>query len=185
MSEARIAQTLRELVGPGPVYLDDGTVDAIEDDDDHGHLLTVTLQPSGRQIVAIPTYPAWAGEGGILVPFEEGQAVLVVMPDGDPNRAYALPAGIPSQGAALPDGWVADRVWIQHSGGTEVRQAAGDTVEPVLLGTLEARLAAVLGELKNGLATAAGGSVPLTPTLDTLVTDLEANAFSAEALKSS
>ena len=179
-------RSFRDLV-PKAIALEEGTVSALDDDDAHGRLLTVVLQPSGREVSAVPLYAGWSDDGGVLVPFRVGQVVMVLMPDGDPNRAYAV-GGTPSSAAPVPDGWDHDRIRIEHVGGVEVRLDPDDAVEPVLLDPLQGRLAEVLNEIKGALATIAAAvptSTPTTPLLDALVTDLNAGDFAATALSSS
>jgi len=167
MGERGTEETLRELVGEGPSWVAIGTVESIEEHDAWGYLLDLVLRSSGGEVQA--RLAAWgAGDRtGAWFPVAVGDEVLVLFPDGDPNRAVAVP-GLPSEAARVPTGWNNDHVEIVHSGGMKVRTTDGATTSKVLLETM-------CSPLKNGLTEASAfmkaWGVP-APQLDALIAAL-------------
>lgn len=145
-------------------WVDLGIVSAVEADADRGYLLTVDLQPSGREVQA-----RLIGRR-LLLSASVGDEVLVLMPGGDPNRAVAIPAELVSSAAALPSSWTNGGPQIVDSAGLEVRGAAADTVQKVVTEDLLPKIAGLAGELVSiSAALASLGVTVATPNATQLV----------------
>jgi len=145
-------------------WVDLGIVSAVEADADRGYLLTVDLQPSGREVVA-----RLIGRR-LLLSASVGDEVLVLMPGGDPNRAVAIPAELVSSAASLPSSWTNGGPQIVDSAGLDVRGAAADTVQKVVTEDLLPKIAGLAGELVSiSAALASLGVTVATPNATQLV----------------
>lgn len=148
-----------------------GTVTAATAHASLGYVLDVTLQPSGREVQA-----QLAGRR-LLLAAEVGDAVLVLFPDGDPNRAIALPAEIVSSAAPLPSSWTNGGPQVVDPDGLEVRTAEAATVQPLVTADFLTDLLAWATVVQSGLS--ALGVTPPTDLLTSLPT-----AYRTAALKS-
>lgn len=137
----RAQRSVETLASDGRGWVAVGLVTAAETDADRGYLLTVEIQPSGREVLA-----RLAGRR-LLLAADVGDEVLVLFPDGDPNRAIALPAELVSSAAALPSSWTNGGPQLVDSAGLEVRGAAGDTVQKVVTEDLLPKIAGLAGEV--------------------------------------
>lgn len=171
-------QSLRDLARDGREWLSLGVVTAIEDHDAWGIRLDVTLVPSGRTVQARPGFTACGSSGkGAWVPFEVDAEVLVLLPDGDPNRAVAF-HGPTSSPQRPPSGWDNDRVEIVHGGGLEVRATEGASVQKVVTEDLLPDLLTIMTELQSVLS----GLGLTLPSMAQFLLDL-AVAYRSTALK--
>ncbi len=169
---------LRRLQASTP-YVLTGTISGIEEHADFGYLLTVDLRPGDGRTVQARLCALGSGDGsGIFWPVVVGDEVLVLLPDGDPNRAVAIP-GLPSSAAAPPSSWGNDHVEVVHANGMKVRRTAAAPVSEVVLATL-------LPELVQGLTaivtTLAALGAPPPSDLTNLILRLAAEVDKSPAL---
>lgn len=178
MPDRDLGRLLRELGNDGRTWVEVGVVSAIEEHDQLGYVLTVTL-PDGREVEARLVALSCGGDGaGVWVPVVAGAEVVLWYPAGDRNRALALP-GPTSSPAKPPSGWANNRIEVVHAGGLEVRAAEGATVKAVVIEDLLADLASALTEIQAGLAAI---PYPTHPYLDALILALP-TGYRAAALR--
>lgn len=170
--------SLRDLVGNGRSWAHLGQVTAVEDSADYGFLLDVTLQPSGVEVQCRPVWSMGGEQGeGIYTPIAVDDEVLVIVPDGDLNRALAWP-GPPSGPNRPPVGWLNDLISLVHSGGMEVRSSETALVQAVVTEDFLVALVTALTEIST-LLTGLGLATPITTQL---VADL-ATLYRSAALR--
>ena len=152
----RAQRSVEALAADGRGWVAVGLVTAADADSDRGYLLTVELQPSGREVLA-----RLVGRR-LLLSAAVGDEVLVLFPDGDPNRAVAFPAELVSSAAGLPSSWTNGGPQVVDSAGLEVRGAAADTVQKVVTEDILAQIAGMAGEIiaLAGALSALGVTVP-------------------------
>ncbi len=137
----RAQRSVEALAADGRGWVAVGLVTAADADSDRGYLLTVELQPSGREVLA-----RLVGRR-LLLSAAVGDEVLVLFPDGDPNRAVAFPSELVSSAAGLPSSWTNGGPQVVDSAGLEVRGASGDTVQKVVTEDLLPKIAGAMGEM--------------------------------------
>jgi phage baseplate assembly protein gpV len=118
-----------------------GLVTAADADSDRGYLLTVELQPSGREVLA-----RLVGRR-FLLSAAVGDEVLVLFPDGDPNRAVAFPAELVSSAAGLPSSWTNGGPQVVDAAGLEVRTSESASVQKVVTEDILTKIAGLAGEV--------------------------------------
>ena len=200
-------QALREAIGPTPVSVSLATIDSIESHSAYGFLLNCTIRPDGRKVQARPLF---AGKG-ISDRWSTNDPVLLLLPEGEPNRALAV-GGL--NDLQRPKSSTADNTHIDvlDDGGMEVRKTDGATVEKVLKGEtyqgdLDGYLSAVdtlMAAITAAFATwsltapptmasngvfigavgAAVGSFQASPAVATLKARASTGAYASPALKS-
>ena len=120
-ADFELSTLLERLVsGAIPVTVELGTVESVEESEAFGRLLNVTVRPSGRTLQARPVVYGAGENRGAWWPIAADDEVLVLLPQGDNNRAVAL-LGLPSKAAPPPDGWDNTRPVIAHPDGMDVR----------------------------------------------------------------
>lgn len=160
----RAQRSVETLAADGRGWVAVGLVTAAATDADRGYLLTVEIQPSGREVQA-----RLVGRR-FLLSASVGDEVLVLFPDGDPNRAVAFPAELVSSAAGLPSSWTNGGPQVVDSAGLEVRGAAADTVQKVVTEDLLPKIAGLAGELVSiSAALASLGVTVATPNATQLV----------------
>jgi len=175
MHQRGTEQTLRSLVGEGPAYVQVAQVTGISTHASWGYLLDLVVRPGGQELQA-----RLLGFGeAAWTPVSVDDEVLVLLPDGDPNRAVALP-GLPSAAAPVPSSFGNDHLDLVHSGGLEARTTAAATVQAVVVESLLGDLQTALTEIQGALA-ALGIPLPNTATfLAQLPTQYRSAAIQSE-----
>lgn len=175
----RAQRSVETLASDGRGWVAVGLVTAAATDADRGYLLTVDLQPSGREVQA-----RLVGRR-LLLSASVGDEVLVLFPDGDPNRAIAFPSELVSSAAGLPSSWTNGGPQVVDSAGLEVRGAAADTVQKVVTEDLLPKIAGAMGEMvAMAGALASLGITIATPNASQLVAML-ATQYRAANLRAS
>jgi phage baseplate assembly protein gpV len=175
-------RALAELVQDNRGWVALGQVTAVEAHDAWGYLLTVTLQPSGAECQARPVHAGAGDARGDFWPVDVDDEVLVLFPDGDPNRAVAL-VGVTSAAAGIPSSWDNAQPQFVHPSGKEFRTSESASVQALVTEDLLAKIAALAGEVAAiGAGIPSGSAVP-TPTASELFT-MAPTAYRTVALKS-
>ena len=168
-------QTLRELVGEGRAYVAAGQVTDLQAHPSWGYLLDVTLRPSGRQLQA--RLLGWGASGWAPVVVDD--EVLVLLPDGDPNRAVAV-AGLPSDASPIPSSYDRSRVEIVHAGGLRTRTSGGAATRAVVTVDLLGDLQTALTEIQAALAGLGLPTTQLAALIAKLPTFFRSSALETE-----
>ncbi len=172
--------SLRALADSGRSWAHLGQVTAVTTHEDYGYLLDVVLRPSGVEVQARPVWWMGGAQGeGIYAPIAVDDEVVVVVPDGDLNRALAWP-GPPSSPSKPPSGWSNDRIELVHAGGVQVRSAEGNDVEAVVLESLLPDLQNALTEVQSALAALGLPTTQLANLLANLPTGYRSTALKTE-----
>jgi hypothetical protein len=154
-----------------------GTVTEIETHTALGYLLSIELQPSGRECMA-----RLVGRR-LLLPVAVGDEVLVAFPDGDPNRAIAWPSDLCSTAAPLPSSWSNSGAQVVEPDGLQVRTSQAATVKALVTEDILSMLAALAGEVAAIGAGIPSGSAVATPTATQLAA-MSPTQYRTTALKS-
>lgn len=168
---------LADLADKGLTWAHLATVDSLEKFQGRW-LVNCTIQPEGRPIQARLVVLGLGAGRGVLLPVEVGDEVLVVCPDGDSNKAVAIPS-LASKPAPVPPEWAGDRIWFLHPGGTEIRATTTGPVQAVVVTSFLDAFSGILDDLIT-VATAAGAAAPNAVALKTA---LEGGAHRSTALK--
>lgn len=128
MADESAQRSIRELANADTDAVGLGIIESIETDGARGYLLTVTLQPEGRECQARVMNGGTRPGGGLLWPLEVGDEVLVLFPNGDPNLAVAM-GGLNSTPDPLPTSYDNTTPQITHPNGIEIRSDEGDEVQ--------------------------------------------------------
>ena len=147
-------------------------VTAIESHPDFGYLLTCRTRPGDQEVQARLQFPGARGGLGIFWPVAVDDEVLVVFPDGEINRAIAIP-GVSSSQAKPPDDWGNDTIRIEGGADLDVeivadgvRLGTATATDPVALKSLvEAQLAALKTAITGAVVVAGDGGASLKSTL--------------------
>ena len=139
-----LPRQLRELVRVAP-QVAIGLVDTVEAIGG-GYLVSGSLQPSGDPFQARVLFGPIGASTGDLFPVSVGDEVLVLAPDGDPNRAVALWGGN-SSAAALPSSFTNDKPRLVHPQGKTFATSQAAATAPVVVEALLTDLQGVVTEL--------------------------------------
>lgn len=170
-------------LAPDTIAVSVGQVSAV-DALDGGFLATVTLQPSGMEVQARVVWSGIRSAGGSFFPVEVDDEVIVLFPDGDPNRAVCLP-GLTSSAAKVPSSFDNSKPIFVHPSGASFATSESATTQAIVTQDFLGALSGVLSELMSGvLAVGAGipaGSavVPPVTTTTQMITDLATKYRSA------
>jgi phage baseplate assembly protein gpV len=144
-------QRLRDLVRDGRAWVHVGTVDSVEEHAAFGFLVNCTIRPDGRECQARLLSPGGGAGRGSFSPVEEGDEVLLLLPEGDPNKAVAI-GGLSSRANPIPSGADNGHLEIVQPGGVKVRTTEAAVVQKVVLVTILPDLQAALTEVQVALA---------------------------------
>ena len=166
-----IARGLNDLVD-SPLGCAVGQVTAIESHASYGYLVTLVLRPGGQEAQARLQFPGARGGLGLFWPVAVDDEVLVVFPDGDINRAIAIP-GVTSAQAKPPADWGNDTIRIEGGADLDVevvadgvRLGTSTATDPVALKSLvEAQLGALKTAITGAVVVAGDGGASLKSTL--------------------
>lgn len=172
-----VLRALSELVDI-PVFVAIGQVTAVETHPQWGYLVTLELRPSGQPVQARIATPGAGSARGDHWPVAVDDEVVVVMPDGDPNRAVVL-GFLPSSSAAPPTNWGNAAPLLVHPSGKTFLTSQAATAQSVVLAALLPDLLTSLTEIAAGLASL---GIPTTNTSQ-LVTNL-ATMYRSAGVKS-
>jgi phage baseplate assembly protein gpV len=139
-------QRLRDLVRDGRAWVHVGTVDSVEEHAAFGFLVNCTIRPDGRECQARLLNPGGGARRGSFAPVEEGDEVLLLLPEGDPNKAVAI-GGLSSRANPIPSGADNGHLEIVEPGGVKVRTSEAATVQKVVLEAILPDLAAAFAEV--------------------------------------
>jgi len=151
-----------------------GQITAVEVDGSGGFLATITIQPSGWEVQARVMWSGALNAGGSFFPVAVDDEVLVLLPDGDPNRAVCLP-GLTSSSAKVPSSFDNSKPIFVHPSGASFATSENATTQAVVTQDLLADLSNSLTEIAAGLA---AFGIP-TPNTATLIGKLAASYRSA------
>lgn len=169
---------LRNIQGTTP-YVLVGIITEIEEHADFGYLLTVEVQPGDGRVIQARLCALGSGNRkGMFWPVEVGDEVLVLLPDGEPHRAVALP-GLVSGAAAPPASWGNDHVEVVHANGMEVRRTDGAPTSAVVLATILPELLKALVAITSNFATL---GLPPHPDLSNFALRVSAEVDKSPAL---
>jgi hypothetical protein len=155
-----------------------GIVTAIETHASLGYLLTIELQPSGREIQA-----RLVGRR-VLVPVAVDDEVMVAFPDADPNRAVAWPSELPSSADPLPSSWTNEGVQVVDPAGLEVRTAEGATVQAVVTEDILSKIQGMATEVVALAAALSSLGITVSTTNATQLAAMTPTQFRTAALQS-
>ena len=153
-----------------------GLVPAVTADASVGWLVEGTMQPSGAVFVSRLLFAGTGMGTGEFWPVVVGDEVLVLLPDGDPNRAVAI-AGLVSLAATPPTSFANDAPRMVHPSGKAFALSQAGVVQAVVL---EAMLPDLLAWV-TAVSAAFQGLGVILPT--TLTTNLPAS-YRSLAIKS-
>jgi len=153
-------RSLQELVRDGRTTLEIGTITEIETHTAWGYLLTLEIEPDGREVQARPAYPATGAATGFFWPVVEGDEALVLCPGGDVNRAIAI-CGLTSSQATPPSDWDNEQPQATHAKGMHFRTVEAAPVQKVVTEDMLTDLIGVFTEIES-IGTAAGVATPNT-----------------------
>ena len=173
-----IERSIAALASDGIGWVALGVVTAVEAHSSLGYLLTVELQPSGREVQA-----RLVGRRFMLAA-EVDDEVLVMFPDGDPNRAVAFPAELVSSAAPLPTSWTNGGPQIVDTDGLQVRTAQGASVQKVVTEDILPRLAGMATTQIAITGALAAFGITITPTDASIVAPLTPTQYRTAALRS-
>lgn len=174
-----ILRQLREVVRVAP-QVAIGIVDTVEAFGG-GYLVSGALQPSGDPFQARMLFgPIGAGTGD-LFPVAAGDEVVVLHPDGDPNRAVALWGGN-SSAAALPSSFTNDRPRLVHPDGKTFATSETATTQPVVVEALLPDLQAAMTEILALMAAVAGLGLTVPNTSTTQLVANLATLYRSQAV---
>jgi hypothetical protein len=185
-----VQRTLQEAIGPGPVYVELATIDSVESHTAYGYLLNCTTRPGGLKIQARPLF----GVRGVAARWSTNDAVLLLIPAGDPNRALAI-GGLTSLAQSISSTAANDHLDILDAGGVQVRKTNGAVIEAVLraatfqtdlngfLTALQVFMTAVKAAVIEPSLMPASTVFQATPAVVTFCTRAAAGYYSATALK--
>ncbi len=151
-----------------------GQITAVDADGSGGFLATVTIQPSGWQVQARVVWSGARASGGAFFPVAVDDEVLVLLPDGDPNRAVCIP-GLTSTAAKVPSSFDNSRPIFVHPSGASFATSESASTRHVVTEDLLSDLSNSLTEIAAGLA---AFGIP-TPNTATLIGKLAASYRSA------
>lgn len=161
-----------------PVYMGVGQVTAVESHPQWGYLVTLEMRPGGLAVQARMATPGAGSARGDYWPIAVDDEVVVLFPDGDPNRAIV--AGfLPSSAAAPPTSWGNSAPLLVHPSGKTFLTSQAAASHAVVLETLLPDLLTSLTEIAAGLASL---GIPTTNTSQ-LVTQL-ATMYRSAGIKS-
>lgn len=155
-----------------------GLVSAIEEHADLGYLLTVTLQPSGREIQA-----RLVGRR-LLLPVATDDEVFVAFPDGDPNRAIAWPSELASSAAPLPSSWSNAGVQVVDPDGLQVRKSESATVQALVTEDVLPKIQGLATEVVSIAGALASLGITLSTTNATQLAGMLSTQYRTAALES-
>jgi phage baseplate assembly protein gpV len=149
MAGGRGAQrALRELADDGRTTLEIGTITEIATHAAWGYLLTLEIEPDGREVQARPIYAGAGASTGSFWPVAEGDEALVLCPGGDVNRAMAI-CGLTSSQATPPSDWDNDQPQETHANGRHFRTAEAAAVQKVVTEDFLSDLIGVFTEIES------------------------------------
>lgn len=166
-----VRRGLAEML-PGAVFAAIGIVDVLTQDAAVGWWAEVSIQPSGAVVLARIQWAGTSATGGDFWPVVVGDEVLVVYPDGDPNRAIAI-AGLGSSMAPIPSSFTNSAPGLVHPSGKSFRVAAANPVGALVTQSLLPDLQAAVTEIAAlfGALAALGITLPSSSTIS-LATNL-------------
>lgn len=97
------------------------------------HLVSILLQPGNHPAEARAAVLGAGAGKGVFVRYMPGEEVLVLLANGDPNRAVILGSLHNLANPAI--GWLAARMLIQDPLGVELRSAPAIPADGIVLGT--------------------------------------------------
>lgn len=113
-----LERRIRDIVlSTAPCYVEIAQIVSISVD---GRIAEGITRPGGREFDARIVYFGLNSKGGIFVPLEADDEVLVLFPSGKANNAVVL-AGMGSLRAPVPPLWPKDRIWLVNPNGVEAR----------------------------------------------------------------
>lgn len=154
-----IRRALADLVDV-PVFVGVGQVTAVEAHPQWGYLVTLAMRPGGDEVQARMATPGAGSARGDYWPVTVDDEVVVLMPEGDPNRAVIM-GFLPSSAAAPPTNWGNSAPLLVHPSGKTFLTSQAATAQSVVLVALLPDLLTSLTEIAAGLASL---GIPTTNT---------------------
>ena len=173
-----IERSIAALANEGVGWVALGVVTEAEAHSSLGYLLTITLQPSGRQVQA-----RLAGRRFLLAA-EVDDEVLVMFPDGDQNRGVAFPAELVSSAAPLPSSWSNGGPQIVDADGLQIRTSESASIQKVVTEDILPRIAGMATTQIAITGALAAFGITITPTDASQLAAMTPTQYRTAALQS-